>query len=71
MQMAIAIYSGRLLGFSEMFFVYPHIDGFPLLCLVLAPVFALGAFISSRPRSGPATVSACWCSSVSVRCRRT
>ncbi|RPO45184.1 FUSC family protein [Pseudomonas aeruginosa] len=42
--------AAALLGFSEMFFVYPHIDGFPLLCLVLAPVFALGAFISSRPQ---------------------
>jgi uncharacterized membrane protein YccC len=29
--------------------VYPRIDGFPLLCVVLAPVFALGAFLASRP----------------------
>lgn len=50
MQMAIGTMAAALLGFSEMFFVYPHIDGFPLLCLVLAPVFALGAFISSRPQ---------------------
>ena len=49
MQMAIGTMAAALLGFSEMFFVYPHIDGFPL-CLVLAPVFALGAFISSRPQ---------------------
>jgi uncharacterized membrane protein YccC len=28
--------------------VYPNIDGFPLLCMMLAPVLALGAFIATR-----------------------
>ena len=41
---------GAILGFIEMFFVFPLIDGFPLLCLVLAPVMVLGSFLSSRPQ---------------------
>ena len=32
--------------------VYPDIDGFPLLCTMLAPVLALGAFIATRKRRG-------------------
>jgi uncharacterized membrane protein YccC len=41
---------GALLGFVESFLVFPAIDGFALLCLVLAPVFMLGAFLASRPQ---------------------
>ncbi|WP_144934922.1 FUSC family protein [Pseudomonas alabamensis] len=48
-QMACGTLLGALVGFFETFFVFPWIDGFPLLCLVLAPVFALGAFLASRP----------------------
>ncbi|GGU71732.1 fusaric acid resistance protein [Pseudomonas laurentiana] len=48
-QMACGTLLGALIGFFEMFFVYPWIDGFPLLCMVLAPVYVLGAFLSSRP----------------------
>ena len=48
-QMACGTLLGACAGFIEYFFVYPHIDGFPLLCVVLAPVFALGAFLASRP----------------------
>lgn len=48
-QMACGTLLGALIGFFEMFFVYPLIDGFPLLCMVLAPVYILGAFLSSRP----------------------
>ncbi|MEE3635125.1 FUSC family protein [Pseudomonas sp. FFUP_PS_473] len=48
-QMACGTLLGALIGFFEMFFVYPWIDGFPLLCMVLAPVYILGAFLSSRP----------------------
>lgn len=48
--MAIGTMVAVLLGSSKIFFVYPHIGGFPLLCLVLAPMFALGVFISSRPQ---------------------
>ncbi|MFH7489713.1 FUSC family protein, partial [Pseudomonas syringae group genomosp. 7] len=40
---------GGLLGFVVTFFLFAHIDGFVLLCLLLAPVFELGAFLGSRP----------------------
>jgi hypothetical protein len=46
-QMACGTAIGALIGFFEMFFVFPWIDGFPLLCMVLAPVFVLGAFLTS------------------------
>ncbi|MBZ9781473.1 FUSC family protein [Pseudomonas sp. REP124] len=49
-QMACGTFLGALIGFAEMFFIFPHIDGFPLLCVMLAPVFVLGAFLSSRPQ---------------------
>ena len=48
-QMACGTLLGAFIGFFETFFVFPWIDGFPLLCMVLAPVFVLGAFLSSRP----------------------
>ncbi len=48
-QMACGTLIGAFIGFFETFFVFPWIDGFPLLCLVLAPVFVLGAFLASRP----------------------
>ena len=48
-QMACGTAIGAFIGFFETFFVFPWIDGFPLLCMVLAPVFVLGAFLSSRP----------------------
>ncbi|MNM48914.1 p-hydroxybenzoic acid efflux pump subunit AaeB [compost metagenome] len=50
MQMAIGTLISALLGFATTFFVFPHIDGFPLLCMVMAPVFAAGAFASTRPQ---------------------
>jgi len=49
-QMACGTLLGALLGFFITFFVLPRIDGFPLLCMVLAPVFALGAFLTTRPQ---------------------
>ena len=48
-QMACGTLFGAFVGFFETFFVFPWIDGFPLLCVVLAPVFVLGAFLASRP----------------------
>ncbi|KAF1052568.1 MAG: p-hydroxybenzoic acid efflux pump subunit AaeB [Stenotrophomonas maltophilia] len=41
---------GATLGFILTFRVLPQIDGFPLLCCVLAPVFAFGAFLITRPK---------------------
>jgi uncharacterized membrane protein YccC len=49
-QMACGTLLGALIGFGEMFFVFPRIDGFPLLCVMLAPVIVLGSFLSSRPQ---------------------
>lgn len=49
-QMACGALIGAVAGFVEMFFVFPNIEGFALLCLVLTPVIVLGAFMTSRPR---------------------
>lgn len=49
MQMAVGTFFAALLGFSETFFVFPHLDGFALLACALVPVFAAGAFLSIRP----------------------
>jgi uncharacterized membrane protein YccC len=38
------------IGIFEVFFVYPLIDGFPLLCVVIAPVLVLGSFLLIRPQ---------------------
>lgn len=50
MQMAVGTFFAAILGFSETFFVFPHLDGFALLAFALAPVFALGAFFSIKPK---------------------
>ncbi|MBF6032172.1 FUSC family protein [Pseudomonas sp. P155] len=49
-QMACGTFLGALIGFIEMFFIFPWIDGFPLLCVMLAPVIVLGSFLTSRPQ---------------------
>ncbi|GAB7527773.1 FUSC family protein [Pseudomonas sp. 3A(2025)] len=48
LQMACGTLLGALLGFVETFAIFPRIDGFPLLCVVLAPVLVFGTFLSSR-----------------------
>ncbi|OWP49711.1 FUSC family protein [Pseudomonas nitroreducens] len=50
MQMAVGTFFAAILGFSETFFVFPHLDGFALLAFALAPIFAVGAFFSIKPR---------------------
>ncbi|MCJ1885649.1 FUSC family protein [Pseudomonas sp. LA21] len=50
MQMAVGTFFAAILGFSETFFVFPHLDGFALLAYALAPVFAVGAFLSIKPK---------------------
>ncbi|NML34036.1 FUSC family protein [Paraburkholderia antibiotica] len=47
-QMGLGAVAATLTGYLFMCYVYPNIDGFPLLCAVLAPVLALGAFIATR-----------------------
>ncbi|WP_311885907.1 MULTISPECIES: FUSC family protein [unclassified Pseudomonas] len=49
-QMACGTFLGALIGFVEMFFIFPWIDGFPLLCVMLAPVIVFGSFLTSRPQ---------------------
>lgn len=49
-QMACGTFLGALIGFVEMFFIFPWIDGFSLLCVMLAPVIVLGSFLTSRPQ---------------------
>lgn len=57
-QMACGVRSSALVGFVEMFFVFPWIDGFPLLCVMLAPVIILGAFLG-YVRNTPGWAWAC------------
>ncbi len=47
-QMGLGVVLSSLFGFVEYFFVYPHIDGFPLLCFVLAPALLFGGFLTTR-----------------------
>lgn len=49
-QIACGTVLAAALGLFEVFFVYPQIDGFPLLCLVIAPVIMLGSFWLARPQ---------------------
>ena len=49
-QMACGTLLGAVAGFIETFFLFPHVDGFALLCVLLTPVFMLGAFLGSRPQ---------------------
>ena len=50
-QMAVGAVLATMTGYLFTCYVYPNIDGFPLLCATLAPVLALGAFIASRKLS--------------------
>ncbi|MFL9994839.1 FUSC family protein [Paraburkholderia sediminicola] len=50
-QMAVGAVLATMTGYLFTCYVYPNIDGFPLLCAMLAPVLALGAFIASRKRA--------------------
>jgi uncharacterized membrane protein YccC len=48
-QMAAGVALATVVGYIYTCFVYPNIEGFPLLCAALAPVLASGAFLSMRP----------------------
>ncbi|MFM0737694.1 FUSC family protein [Paraburkholderia xenovorans] len=50
-QMALGAALATMTGYLFACYVYPNIDGFPLLCAMLAPVLALGAFIATRKLS--------------------
>ncbi|QQC67376.1 FUSC family protein [Paraburkholderia ginsengisoli] len=47
-QMAVGAVFATMTGYLFTCYVYPNIDGFPLLCTMLAPVLAFGAFIATR-----------------------
>jgi len=49
-QMTIGSVFAGLVGMIVTFCIFPHIDGFALLCVVLAPVLAVGAFVTTRPK---------------------
>jgi len=49
-QMAAGALFGAVVGYLFSCYVYPNVDGFPLLCAVLAPVLAAGAFLATRRR---------------------
>ncbi|VWB44646.1 FUSC family protein [Burkholderia lata] len=48
-QMAVGTAFASIIGLVVMFVIYPVIDGFPLLCVVLAPPLALGCWMTTRP----------------------
>ncbi|WP_322043151.1 FUSC family protein [Paraburkholderia sp. J67] len=49
-QMAIGTALASFVGMILTFGVFPHIDGFPMLCVALAPALAFGTFVSTRPK---------------------
>ncbi|RQH01544.1 FUSC family protein [Paraburkholderia dinghuensis] len=49
-QMAVGTVLASFVGMILTFGVFPHIDGFPLLALVLAPTLAFGVFLTTRPK---------------------
>jgi uncharacterized membrane protein YccC len=49
-QMAAGTVLATLAGFVVEFGVYPHIEGFPLLCAALTPALALGIWMTTRQK---------------------
>ncbi|SDE12243.1 FUSC family protein [Paraburkholderia lycopersici] len=49
-QMALGTVLASLVGMVLTFGVFPHIDGFVMLGVVLAPVLAFGVFLTTRPK---------------------
>lgn len=48
-QMAAGAALATIAGYLYICYVYPNIDGFPLLCVTLAPTLAAGAYLATRP----------------------
>ncbi len=51
LQMTAGAAFAALAGYLVTCYVYPAIDGFPLLCAMLAPVLAAGTFLAVRPKT--------------------
>jgi uncharacterized membrane protein YccC len=49
-QIAFGVLFAAIVGYLFSCYVYPAIDGFPLLCAALAPVLAIGAFLAAQRR---------------------
>ncbi|WP_322106419.1 FUSC family protein [Paraburkholderia sp. J41] len=49
-QMAAGTVLASVVGMLLTFGVFPHIDGFPMLCVALAPALAFGVFVSTRAK---------------------
>jgi uncharacterized membrane protein YccC len=58
-QMAMGTTLAAFVGMLLTFGVFPHIDGFPMLCAALAPALALGTFITTRPKYAGIGVGYC------------
>ncbi|PQV52990.1 FUSC family protein [Paraburkholderia sp. BL21I4N1] len=48
-QMAGGTLLASVMGMIAVYGVYPHIDGFPLLCAALTPFLLFGVFMTTRP----------------------
>ncbi|MPW20286.1 FUSC family protein [Paraburkholderia sp. CNPSo 3157] len=51
LQMSVGAACATIAGYLVTCYVYPIIDGFPLLCAMLAPVLAAGTFLASRAKT--------------------
>ncbi|MEX3823355.1 FUSC family protein, partial [Paraburkholderia sp. BR14262] len=49
-QMALGTVLASVVGMILTFGVFPHIDGFVMLCVALAPALAFGVFLTTRPK---------------------
>ncbi|MNY03242.1 p-hydroxybenzoic acid efflux subunit AaeB [compost metagenome] len=49
-QIAVGTIGAAVIGLFEVFYVYPLIDGFTLLCFVMSPVIMLGTYLLARPQ---------------------
>lgn len=49
-QMAVGTFLATIVGYIVVFGVYPHIDGFALLCAALTPALAFGILMMTRPK---------------------
>ncbi|CAG9274651.1 FUSC family protein [Paraburkholderia unamae] len=58
-QMAMGTVLASFVGMILTFGVFPHIDGFVMLCVVLAPALALGVFLTTRPKYAGLGVGYC------------
>jgi uncharacterized membrane protein YccC len=58
-QMAVGASLAAVAGYLVTCYGYPNIEGFPLLCVVLAPLLAFGAFLAMRPGTSGYGVGFC------------